>query len=230
MTFGRKILEAVLFGMAVVAWSSTQSYRALSPDVVDLGSLLEGQIAEGEVRFVNAGNQPLRIASVRTSCGCTAVRPEKTELASNDTATVHFTLNTTGFHGLIRKTITIAFEGDPIKDLVFFIQARIHAAVEIQPSFLVFQSVPLHGERAVFDSLRVVNDSERPVRVLKMRPDTELIQVLFEPITIPPHRDAAFRVILKPRRVEYRNAVLAVETDHPLKPNLLIPVLIDVVE
>jgi hypothetical protein len=209
---------------------SAQPYRLLSPEVVDLGQVLDGKSIEGEVRFINTGIAQLRIGSVQTSCGCTAVLPGEMNVAPNDTAVVRFVLKTTGMHGLVRKALNISFADHDIEGIVVYIQARVHSEIELKPSFVVFQGIPFRSGSVYADTIQITNASGRPLRVLNVHSDTDLIRAEFFPVSIPPDGEARIRIILKPKKAEYKNAILTIETDNPNKPKILAPVLIDVVE
>jgi len=220
------VLVAVLFTQPVLS----QPYRLLIPEVLDLGRILEGKSVEGNVRFVNTGKVPLRIEHVQTSCGCTAAYAEKTEFAPNDTASIHFTLRTAGFHGLLRKALSIYFENPSTSDLTVIIQADVFSELEVKPMYVSFQSMPLRKDTSVTARVGIVNSSGHPVRILKIRSDSDQIQVPFQPFSIPPNREIPFLVVLKPKKVEYRNAAVVIETDDKEKPNLVVPVLFDIYE
>jgi hypothetical protein len=207
-----------------------QPFRLITPDVIDLGRVLEGKSIDGQVRFLNTGGRPLLISSVRSSCGCTAVLPGEKRIAPNDTAVVRFVLKTTGMHGLVRKALDIEFEDPGIETLVFVIQARVYSEIELKPSFLAFQGVRMGIDSAYADTLRISNASAFPLRMLKVHSDTDLIGAEYAPAPIPCGAEALIRVVLKPKKAEYRNAILTIETDSPDKPKIVVPILIDVVE
>ncbi len=228
--FGRPVLfgvsMAVLFSQTVFP----QTYHLLNPEVLDLGRILEGKSVEGDVRFINTGKAPLRIEYVQTSCGCTVARTEKTEFATNDTAIVHFVLRTNGFHGLIRKALTVYFENPSMSDLSVTIQANVYSELEVKPTFVSFQSMPLRKDTSVTARISVVNSSNHSVRVLNIHSDSDQILVPFKPFSIPPNREMPFLAVLKPKKVEYRNAIIVIETDDKEKPNIVVPVLFDIYE
>jgi hypothetical protein len=207
-----------------------QPYRILSPEVIDLGRVMEGQSIEGKVLFLNTGGEPLRIASANSSCGCTAVLPGKTLIAPNDTAVVRFVLRTTGMHGLVRKAIDVQFEDPGVETIVFTLQARVYSEIELKPSFLVFQGVRVKPGSAYADTLQITNASGHVLRILKVDSDSDLITAESQPVSIPQGSEARVRVVLKPKKAEYRNAILTIETDNPNKPKILVPILIDAVE
>jgi hypothetical protein len=71
-----------------------------------------GRITEGEkvaciFTFENRGKGPLVLQSVTTSCGCTAPRYDTKPIAPGGTGTIEVVFNSTGYHGLQTKTVTV---------------------------------------------------------------------------------------------------------------------------
>jgi hypothetical protein len=219
-----------LTGMWIAPLVFAQTYRLLSPEVIDLGRVLEGQTVDGDVRFINSGTEPLHVLGVQTSCGCTAARLQKTDFSTGDTAIVHFTLRTGGFHGLIRKMLTVDFENQLVNDLAVYIQATVFSELEVKPSFLNFQSVPQSKDIAVADTISVFNTSNRTVKVLNVSCDSQQIQIDVHRFSIPSNQNILIPVVLRPQKSEYQHATVTIETDSPNKPVIRIPVLFDIVE
>ncbi|PIE86243.1 MAG: hypothetical protein CSA05_01650 [Bacteroidia bacterium] len=78
----------------------------------DFGTLTQGQSITHEFEFKNAGKSDLMIREVKASCGCTAVKPNKKQIAPGETATIKVTFNTRGKRGRQSKSITI-ISNDP---------------------------------------------------------------------------------------------------------------------
>ncbi len=57
--------------------------------------------------LTNAGDETLTISNVRTSCGCTTAALAKHELAPGESVSIEATVNTTGFHGTVTRTISV---------------------------------------------------------------------------------------------------------------------------
>ena len=43
----------------------------LTPNLIDFGEVSEGQLLQGEIRFVNTGDEAVLVDDVKPSCGCT---------------------------------------------------------------------------------------------------------------------------------------------------------------
>ena len=70
-TQNRKILFYIFFFLMAGTSLIAQPKIGFSKESHDFGLVKEGDIASYEFKFVNTGDQPLVISSVKASCGCT---------------------------------------------------------------------------------------------------------------------------------------------------------------
>lgn len=77
-----------------------------------------------EFRFVNVGDEPVRVSNVRTSCGCTTSKPPRKSIQPGDTATVSATYNPVGRPGKFEKKIYVDMNTRPSRNVL-----RIHGTV-----------------------------------------------------------------------------------------------------
>lgn len=73
----------------------------------DFGDIQQGEKVEYTFTIKNTGNRDLIIRNVKTSCGCTAVTPEKKVIGANETVPLKVVFNSTGKKGKQNKAITI---------------------------------------------------------------------------------------------------------------------------
>src|SRR5258706_891882 len=62
-----------------------------------------GEKATSLVTVKNTGNDTLRIANVKASCGCTAAVPSANIIAPQDTASIQVVFNSKGYRGSLTK-------------------------------------------------------------------------------------------------------------------------------
>ena len=86
----------------------------------DFGILQAGQDAEIVFRLKNAGNHNLIIRKIETTCGCTAVLPEKRVLLPDKEMNLNVVFHSKGRKGKQHKTITL-FCNDPFRPVLQFI-------------------------------------------------------------------------------------------------------------
>jgi hypothetical protein len=70
-----------------------------------------------EFPFRNEGKNDLKILKVKSSCGCTAVAPEKNILKKGEKSSIKVTFNTAGRQGNQQKSVTV-ITNDPEHSIV----------------------------------------------------------------------------------------------------------------
>lgn len=77
----------------------------------DFGTFREGEDAVFAFRFTNTGTEPITIAEVVTSCGCTTPSYTTTAVAPGATGEVQVAYESTGRPGPFDRTATVRFDG-----------------------------------------------------------------------------------------------------------------------
>ena len=76
-------------------------------EVVNFGTITQGEIVSTSFKFKNVGKSDLIISSAQGSCGCTIPEWPKEPIKPGENAKIAVTFNSTGKQGLQNKTITI---------------------------------------------------------------------------------------------------------------------------
>ncbi|MEO8210558.1 MAG: DUF1573 domain-containing protein [bacterium] len=75
----------------------------------DFGSVQQGTALEYSFKFINEGDKPLVIESVRPACGCTGAATDgKSEYAGGESGEIKITFNTQGREGHTEKSIAVS--------------------------------------------------------------------------------------------------------------------------
>ena len=80
----------------------------------DFGDINEGDVVNHTYVISNNGGDLLKILDVRASCGCTAAKPEKSELNPGESTNLVVSFNSKGRKGPQSKTVTVS-TNDPDK-------------------------------------------------------------------------------------------------------------------
>lgn len=83
----------------------------------DFGEIPQGKPVSVEFTFTNSGDEPLLIADVATSCGCTASDYTKEPIAPGKTSKIKVTYNAAN-PGNFTKTITVNFQDASLKKVL----------------------------------------------------------------------------------------------------------------
>ena len=113
----RKILFLIIT-ISAVSFAQLMGPKLLvQPINHDFGTIEQGEKVTHVFVLTNNGGDLLTILNVQTSCGCTAAKPEKNELAPGESTNLKVTFNSTGRHGAQKKNITIK-SNDPENPLM----------------------------------------------------------------------------------------------------------------
>lgn len=98
-----------LAGALVAATLTAQAQGTIKFDSenFDFKNVAEGTLATHEFTFTNTGNQPVVIANVQASCGCTTPEWTKTPVLPGKTGSVKAVYNSNGRPGQFNKTVTV---------------------------------------------------------------------------------------------------------------------------
>lgn len=98
----------------------------------DFGNLPEGPKAGYVFKFTNVGAEPLVIANVQASCGCTQPTWSKDPVAPGKTGEIFVEYNTQGRPGSFSKAVTISSNAtEPSK--VIFIKGKVEPLAQPTP-------------------------------------------------------------------------------------------------
>jgi len=103
-----RTVEGSMFDISPATLAVTPPTEAGGADeMVNLGSLTEGEKVRYDALLRNAGTDPLVIKNVTTTCGCTSVEYDKKPIAAGETGALSFVLDTGGMMGLQMKLIDV---------------------------------------------------------------------------------------------------------------------------
>ena len=103
----KKILFLIII-ISAIGFAQLMGPKLLvQPIEHDFGNITQGDKVTNVFILTNNGGDLLKILNVQTSCGCTAAKPEKDELAPGESTNLKVTFNSAGRHGAQKKNITI---------------------------------------------------------------------------------------------------------------------------
>ena len=224
----RSRFYAVFVSVSIFGLLQAQNIRPITPEKIEFGRLLEGRTLQGDIRFVNTGREAVQIQRVQASCGCTTTKIEKMRVEPGDTASVHYSVRTQGFRGLVRKTITVYFTDPKEKELQFVIQGTLFSELDVTPSFIDFQGVALDANSSFTQNVTVQNQSEKPIQITTVRATSDLLTVSPVSAAVPAGQSLTVEVTLRPSKVATVDADVWIESNSASRPKISIPVFIQI--
>ena len=100
------------------------------PEILDLGTINQGQVVESSFTITNKFNQPIEITRISAGCGCTTPEAKLGPLNVDETSTIRSTFNTANKSGRHTKSVTVQYrlgdnpEGHFVKKFTAFIKTQ----------------------------------------------------------------------------------------------------------
>ena len=222
----------ITWGLIPLMFTSirAQQIEYLTPRLIDLGRVREARVIEKTIRFVNMGNKPITIDQVRTTCGCTAAQIVGKAVVSGDTAFIDFTFNPRGYHGVVRKVITVMYEDKDIPEGKFVLQADVYSDLDVEPRFINFGAVKRNADTVLSEYITLENNSKESIYCHKVYTNDDRLHVSAASMAIQPGKKYVINVTLKPVDPGRHTYYVHIQTNNNMKPRINVPVFIAIQE
>jgi len=208
-------------------WTAV-SWAASPKIMVDRENFNFGRIYQGEkvahtFRFQNAGDAPLNIQKVRTSCGCTAALLSTEVIPPGETGEVSATFDSARFRGNVIKTIYL-YTDDPLKPVTqLFLRGNITPEIVQDPERVELGSLRPDEEKQVTVTLK--NQGEKVITLSSIQVTTPELQAELSSDALLPGQSAQIHIKATPREGKTRlSGYVIVKTNSSHVPELRIPV------
>lgn len=128
----------------------------------DFGKVLAGEVQRHTFVFTNAGNAPLEIASVHSSCGCTTAGDWSRKVEPGQGGAIPIELHTTSLKGAVSKPITVRCNDTNQPVVVLEVRATVWRPIEVQPASASLRVI-LGSTTNPPTVVRVVNQESTPL-------------------------------------------------------------------
>ena len=113
----------------------------------DFGVVPSNADLKYRLKITNKYKETVHIAGVASSCGCTAGKPSKDTLASEETAYLDLTMDTRRFRRLKETTVTVTFNQPILSQVEIRVRAFINPDVLINPGAAEFGGIAKGADR-----------------------------------------------------------------------------------
>lgn len=183
----------LLFYPAAVLGAGAPLIRIDNPDH-DFGTIYRGENAEHTFIIRNAGNAPLEIKNVRSTCGCTVASIGKRNLEPRESTKLKAVFDSRPYRGEIIKNIYL-YSNDtenPVQKLS--IRVDVQVDLEIRPAS-VFLAKLKAGEKVERD-LVIKNLSKNTINIKEIASTISSINLELSKMTIEPGDSANLRLVI----------------------------------
>jgi hypothetical protein len=158
--------------------------------------------------FVNAGQSPIKIVSVRTSCGCTTAALAKDQYAPGDAGDIEARFEFGSHTGHQEKTIAVTTAESPNQPTYLRLVVDIPQPVILQPEFVLWKI----GEPVDAKKFRVAIGDGFSAKLLGVESDNPDIHFVVNAIT----QGKELEVSVTPNETKRpQSATLLIKTDYP---------------
>jgi hypothetical protein len=215
------MLSLLVCCSAVPAWAAPQVVVA-EPEF-DFGSIYQGQSVRHAFVFSNAGDEPLEVEKVRSSCGCTAVLASAKTLAPGESGEIEANFDSTRFRGSISKTIYL-YTNDltqPVSQL--YVKGKVKEVVSAEPKQLNFGQLEIGQPTTLPVTLVNQSDETFPIEAVEATAPELQAEALSESLIANEKAVVNVTLTLKPGRSRFSGYVM-VKLAGAAKTELRIPV------
>lgn len=166
----------------------------------DFGSARSGTVVEHTFVLENVGGGILEIASVRTSCGCTASEVGNAEIPGGEQTTLKVFLDLAGRSGPQTQRITVRSNDRTQPHYTLTLRGEAVPTVSLTPRTINFQQID--PARPPTGEIEVRAHTEAPLEILSVGTTMNRSQVTLETV----EAERVYRVLVTPEAVgEYAN-------------------------
>ena len=171
-------LLALVLPLVAAAPASAQDWakKMFTETSYNFGTVARGAKTEHRFTFTNTYKEDLRVAGVRTSCGCTSPTVSKNDLKTGESADIIAKFNTHTFVGQHGATLTVTFDKPFHAEVQLRVTGNIRGDVTFNPPFIDLGNLELGtgAERQV----RVIRSGSFPWEIRDIRSVNANFEVL----------------------------------------------------
>lgn len=216
----RTVRSFFILSILFLSVSYGQPSIKLGGTVFNLGPIFHGDVKRVALAVTNTGDQPLRILSIETSCGCTSAKQPAEFIPAGVTDTVVISFNSLGFSGRITKMVTIRSNDPQQPSVEARITGTVTSVLETVPPMQVinFGGSPVGTTAPVSITFR--NTLDVPLSITKISiPDTSL-RTAFTGMTVAPGATIEVPFTFTPRVNSFVENYFYIHTSDARQPKL----------
>ncbi|MCX7605786.1 MAG: DUF1573 domain-containing protein [Bacteroidia bacterium] len=191
---------------ALVLFSLTFAQVTFDKIEHDFGEIVEGPPAIHTFTFRNTGDKPVKLTSVKASCGCTTPSWTQEEIAPGGSGTVQAAYDTKGRPGNFIKTITVQHSASETP-IVLTIKGVVKASTQPQDKYSEIDgSLAWAKRRESFGMVKstesptltfeVKNIGQSPVEFIEVLESKPMFKFTFSPKILAPGQEGKLAITL----------------------------------
>ena len=204
----------------------------------DFKSIEQGTIVNHNFTITNTGGDLLKITDVRASCGCTAVKPEKSELKPDESTSIMVSFNSTGRLGVQQKYVYVVTNDPANQEIKLKISGNVLAA----GSSLSLEKLPkIYFPETQYDfglvkegdvvshTFKFMNNGKATLDINDIKTSCGCTAALVSSKKIEPGKDGTIKIDLDTKNRQGRmSRTITVTSNDPEEPNKVITIYAEV--
>jgi hypothetical protein len=193
----------------------------------DFGSVPHGSMQTNNFRIVNNTKQPVSIASVRVSCGCTSASAARNYLNPGEETAVVAHMDTSRFYGVRSVTITVQFDRPAFEEVRLWVQANSRNDFSVSPDSLGFGEIKKSETPSLSTNVTFYGAS---TQVTEAKSESNYVQTTLTPVKNPDGQ-TSYQLTAKLRNdvpVGRWYTDVWLKTNNPDIPQIRVPVTVEV--
>lgn len=198
----------IAVSLSIFLCASARAELKWEKTTVELHPAIGDKQAVGQFKYKNVGDKPVRILSVKTSCGCTTTALKKNDVAPGESGEITATFTIGNRTGMQQKSVNVTTDDPQNKTTVLMLQANIVQALALNPAFVFWQA----GEEAKPKTIIARAGKEIPIKNLDVVSSSPDFLTKVEPGSSP----GEFKINVQPRQTAKAvMATLKISPDYP---------------
>ena len=166
------VILGVCYASFAFAQEPTWAEKMFDQKNIDFGVVARGSDAVARVKITNLYKQPIHIADVKTTCGCSAGKPSKTSLESLEEGYIEVTMDTRKFTRRKDSNVIITIDAPLYAEVRIPITAYIRTDVVFDPGSVTFGAVELGKESTRKIKLQYAGRDDWQVKEVRSRSES----------------------------------------------------------
>jgi len=228
----------------VLLFTSLSCAQLIGPKLViqqtshDFGDIVQGEKVTHTFVISNSGGDVLKISDVRASCGCTAVKPEKNELAPGESTNLLVSFNSAGRSGAQLKTVTVKTNDPESPETVLTITAHVvmdKKSGTSQPEVFFLETQHDFGKvvqgKVVEYTFQLENKGSSTLKISDIKTSCGCTAALLSKDSIEPGDKGTLKVELDTKNRSGKfSRTITVQTNDPKEPSKILTVYADILK
>ena len=146
----------------------------------DFGVVPRGSKTQFEFKLKNTFKENIHIASVRSSCACTAPKILKSDLKTYEEGAIIAELNTSSFVGQRSAVVTVVFDRPYYAEVQLLVKGNIRSDIVMEPGEVQFGSVDVGNPKSADVKVSYQGSTNRDWQITDVRSTNQHLSVRFE--------------------------------------------------